>query len=134
HVLNFIGYLYAEMGQNLVEAEELVRKAMALKPNDGFIEDSLGWVLFKQGKLKESQEALERAAALQPEEAIIFEHMGDVYEKMKEYPKAREFYKRAVSLATKKDKDMAKKVEKKLAGLPKDTAVPANESRVPTAQ
>jgi tetratricopeptide (TPR) repeat protein len=77
----------------------------------------LGWILFKKGKLKESQETLEQAAALQPDEAIIVEHLGDVYEKQKEYAKAKEFYKKAAELASSKDKEMARKVQKKLASL-----------------
>lgn len=134
HALNFVGYLYAELGQNLLEAEELVRKAINLKPNDGFIEDSLGWILFKQGKLKESQEALERAAALQPDEAIICEHLGDLYEHLKEYDKAREFYRKAITLASGKDKETAKKLEKKIAVLPKVSPDKNPDKRVPTAQ
>jgi len=135
HALNFVGYLYSELGENLVEAEELIRKAAKIKPNDGFIEDSLGWVLFKQGKIKESQEALERAAALQPEEAIIFEHLGDLYSHQKEFKKAKEFYKKAVSLSISKDKDLMNKVQQKLAALPKEDSNPSTEEekRVPTA-
>lgn len=133
HALNFVGYTYADLGENLSQAEDYVRKAMSLKPNDGFIEDSLGWVLFKQGKIKESQEALERAAALQPEEAIILEHLGDVYQSQKEFSKAREFYKKAVSLSSSKDKEMAKKIESKIAGLPIDKN-DAPDKRVPTSK
>ncbi|MFM8269584.1 MAG: tetratricopeptide repeat protein [Pseudomonadota bacterium] len=126
HALNFVAYLFADLGENLDEAETYVRKAMSLKPNDGFIEDSLGWILFKKGKLKDAQEVLERAAALQPDEAIILEHLGDVYEKQKEYAKAKEFYKKAAELAQNKDKEMVKKVQKKIGTLV--------EERVPTAQ
>lgn len=134
HALNFVAYLYAESGENLEEAESLVKKAMSLKPNDGFIEDTLGWVLFKKGNIKESQQALERAVALQPEEAIIIEHLGDVYERQKEYSKAKEFYKKAVQLAAKKDKDLVRKVEKKIASLSKGVADLPNEKRLPSAQ
>lgn len=136
HALNFVGYLYAELGENLEEAEGYIRKAMALKPSDGFIEDSLGWVLFKQGKLEESQKALERAAALEPEEAIIVEHLGDVYQAQKKFAEASAFYKKAAELASGKDQEQVKSIKKKLAGLPKktDTASEAPDSRVPSAQ
>jgi len=134
HALNFVGYTYAELGENLVEAEELVRKAMSLKPNDGFIEDSLGWILFKQGKYKESEEALERAAALQPQEAVIFEHLGELYEKQNNFAKAREFYKKVVELASSKDKEMLKRAQSKIASFPRDNAKPSSEKRLPTAQ
>jgi Tfp pilus assembly protein PilF len=61
HALNFVGYTYGEMGKDLDKAEQYVRKALELRPNDGFIEDSLGWVLFKKGKTAEALEHLARA-------------------------------------------------------------------------
>ncbi|MFN7135438.1 MAG: tetratricopeptide repeat protein, partial [Myxococcales bacterium] len=47
--LNFIGYTWAELGQNLDEAEALIRKALELNPDNGAYVDSLGWVLYKKG-------------------------------------------------------------------------------------
>ena len=66
YALNFLGYTYAELGENLDEAEKLIKQALVLKPNDGFIEDSLGWVFFKQGKVSKAISQLEKAEKLQP--------------------------------------------------------------------
>lgn len=129
HALNFLGYTYAEMNSNLDEAEKLVAKACELRPNDGYIEDSMGWVLFKQGKLPAAIERLEKAAKLAPEESIIQEHLGDVYLQKKEFNKAIDFYKKAISLSGKKDKDTVKKLENKVATLQKEVRVPTNDSK-----
>jgi tetratricopeptide (TPR) repeat protein len=129
HALNFLGYTYAEMGENLDEAESLVGKALTLRPNDGYIEDSMGWVLFKKGKLDQALERLQKAATLQPEEPIIFEHMGDVYMKKNEAGKAVDSYKKAISLSTKKDKEMAKKLEDKIAAAQKDPRAPTGNTK-----
>ena len=59
--MNFIGYAYAERGVKLVEAERLIRRALELRPDDGYITDSLGWVLFKQGRLAVLAQAVQRA-------------------------------------------------------------------------
>lgn len=120
HALNFLGYTYAEMGTNLDEAEGLIEKALALRPEDGYIEDSMGWVLFKKGKIEQALVRLEKAAKTLPEEAIVYEHLGDVYKERKEHAKAEEMYKKAVVLSEKKDKDMAKKIQSKIAKLAKD--------------
>ena len=46
--LNYLGYTYAEMGINLDQALELVHRALEIRPGDGYITDSLGWVYFKK--------------------------------------------------------------------------------------
>ncbi|RMG14227.1 MAG: tetratricopeptide repeat protein [Deltaproteobacteria bacterium] len=76
--LNYVGYRYAEQGIRLGEAERLVRRALAVEPDNGYIVDSLGWVLFRQGRLAEALETLERAARLLPEHPVVLGHLGEV--------------------------------------------------------
>lgn len=94
--LNYLAYLYADKTRNLETAEKLARRALALRPNDGFILDTLGWVLFKQNRTAEAIKTLEKAHQLESNEAIIAEHLGDVYFKVALPQKAREMYQRAV--------------------------------------
>lgn len=94
--LNYLAYLYADKTRNLDIAEKLARRALALRPNDGFILDTLGWVLYKQNKTSEAIKTLEKAHLLESNEAIIAEHLGDVYFKVALPQKAREMYERAV--------------------------------------
>lgn len=70
-VMNALGYLYAEQGVQLDRAETLIRTAIALEPGRRrYYLDSLGRVLFRQGKLEEAARALQTALPLlAPEEA-----------------------------------------------------------------
>ena len=72
-VMNALGYLYAEQGVRLDRAETLIRAAMALEPGrQRYYLDSLGRVLFRQGRLEEASQALQAALPLlAPEEAAV---------------------------------------------------------------
>ncbi len=124
HALNFLGYTFTEMNENLDQAEDYIRRALELRPDDGFIQDSLGWVLFKRGKVEEALTHLEKAASKQPEEAVIWEHLGDIYLQQKAFTKAAQAYQKAYEFSKSKDKDLAKKVEAKLATLPEGSRTP----------
>jgi tetratricopeptide (TPR) repeat protein len=76
-LLNFLGYGKLERGEDLDAAEAMIRKASALRPEDASITDSLGWALFKRGRLPEAISTLRRAAAGDPTQAEIHEHLGD---------------------------------------------------------
>ena len=75
--LNFLGYLFAERGENLDEAEKLILRALQLKPNDGFYLDSLGWVYYQRGQWDKAIKILEDALRIEPNEGAIHEHLGD---------------------------------------------------------
>ena len=76
-VLNYLGYSLIEKRLNLEEAFEMVEKAVSLRPNDGYIVDSLGWAHYQLGNFAEAAELLERAAGLRPEDPVINDHLGD---------------------------------------------------------
>jgi tetratricopeptide (TPR) repeat protein len=78
-VLNYLGYSWADMGQNLTQARDMIAKAAQQRPNDGAIVDSLGWVMLRQGETVEAVKTLERAVELDPEDASINGHLGDAY-------------------------------------------------------
>ena len=96
--LNFIGYTYAERGLQLEEAERLVRKALELKPDNGFIMDSLGWVLYRRGSFEQAVQTLERALVLSPDEPVILEHLGDAQRKLSNHAGALKNYERALNV------------------------------------
>jgi len=75
--LNYLGYIYAELSQNLEEAERLTREALKLKPDDGYIMDSLGWVLYKRNNISESLKYLREANNRQNDPSIAA-HLGEV--------------------------------------------------------
>ncbi len=107
--LNYLGYTYADMGINLDEAETLIQTALQLKPDDGYITDSLGWVYFKRGQYTKALKWLNKAVQLVPDDPTILEHIGDVYMKMESREKALTFYRRSLG---KKEKDRQTLIEK----------------------
>jgi len=78
-VLNYLGYSYVEKRINLTEALELIERAVAARPKDGYVTDSLGWVLYRLGRYEEAVGYMETAAELMPVDPIINDHLGDVY-------------------------------------------------------
>lgn len=74
---NDLGYLWAEAGQNLQEAEALVRVALQAEPQSAPFLDSLGWVLYKQRKFEDARRQLERAARGPSPDPVVLDHLGD---------------------------------------------------------
>lgn len=77
HAYNALGYTFADRNQRLPEARKLIEKALELSPQDGYIMDSLGWVLFRMGQMNEAVTQLRRAFDLRPE-AEVGAHLGEV--------------------------------------------------------
>jgi tetratricopeptide (TPR) repeat protein len=77
HAYNALGYSLADRNQRLPEARELIEKALQLAPEDSFIIDSMGWVLYRMGNLKDSLGYLRRAFAGRPDPEIAA-HLGEV--------------------------------------------------------
>jgi tetratricopeptide (TPR) repeat protein len=102
--LNYLAFTFAELNTNLPDAEKLARRAMKLEPEDGYILDTLGWILFKQSKMNESIKLLEAAYKYQGSVSVIAEHLGDAYYKHSMVNKAKKMYNRAVLLETDKRK------------------------------
>lgn len=81
-VLNYLGYSMIDRGVNLDEAIGMVKKAVASKPNDGYITDSLGWAYYTLRDYDQAVTYCERAVDLIPSDPIIADHLGDVYWKV----------------------------------------------------
>src|SRR5262249_1878211 len=58
-VLNYLGYSWVDQGLNLDKALGMIRRAVELRPNDGYIVDSLGWAYFRLGKYDDATAELE---------------------------------------------------------------------------
>ena len=78
-VLNYLGYSWIDLGVNLDEALDMVKRAVEQRPDDGYIVDSLGWAYYRLGEFDAAVEELERAVELRPDDAVINEHLGDAY-------------------------------------------------------
>ena len=128
--LNYLAYTYAEMNVDLDQAEKLARQALNLKPNDGYIQDTLGWIMFKKGHFKYSIELLESAHKMNADESIIAEHLGDAYHKNNLPNKAIEMYKKAYEIETKQEaKD---KLQAKIKAIENASAEKLSNQRTPS--
>jgi len=114
--LNYLGYMFAERGENLDEAQKLIEKAVALEPDNGAYVDSLGWVYFRLGRLEQARAALERATRLETSDGTVQEHLGDVYAALGQPRQAGEAYRRALEL-TSGDPAKVDEVKRKLDSL-----------------
>ena len=78
-VLNYLGYSWVDMNMNLEEGLEMIKRAVDLRPSDGYIVDSLGWAYYRLGRFEEAVTELERAVSLKPDDPILNDHLGDAY-------------------------------------------------------
>ena len=96
--LNYLGYTYADRGVRIEQALDLTQQAVKLKPENGYYVDSLGWALFKQGRLEEALQTIQHALSLVNDDPVIFEHLGEIYLKMEERDKAKDAWSRSIKL------------------------------------
>ncbi|NNL17661.1 MAG: tetratricopeptide repeat protein [Boseongicola sp.] len=99
-VLNYLGYSFLEMNENLGEALDLIERAVEQRPDSGYIVDSLGWGLYRLGRYEEAVEHMERAVELLPVDPIVNDHLGDVYWAVGRAREAEFQWHRALSFIT----------------------------------
>jgi len=112
--LNFLGYAYAEQGIKLDEAESLIRRALDIKPDDGYYLDSLAWVYFRRGRFEEALKYQKKALQAVADDPVMHEHMGDILWKGGDHEKARSHWRRAIELKHNKPDMLRRKIKKGL--------------------
>lgn len=117
-MLNFVGYIWTDQGRNLEKARKMIGDALTARPDDGFIMDSMGWVLYKSGKPAEAKPYMENALKKYPDEPLINEHMGDIQYKLGRKKIAVEYYQKAKANSK---KGASPALEKKISELIKET-------------
>jgi tetratricopeptide (TPR) repeat protein len=116
-VLNYLGYTWVDRGENLEEAFDMIRRAVSLEPDSGYIVDSLGWAHYKRGEYETAVRHLERAVELDPDDPTINEHLGDAYWRVGRLLEASYQWRRSLTLDP--GDDLRTALEEKLAkGLP----------------
>ena len=111
-VQNNLGYTLAERNIKLDEAEELIMAALEAEPDNGYYVDSMGWVLYRQGKLEEALEYLQRSDRIIPNQAEVIDHIAEVYWVMGEEELAKREWERA--LKTEPEGELGRKIELRL--------------------
>jgi tetratricopeptide (TPR) repeat protein len=125
YVLNYLGYSWADQGKNLDRAKAMLVRATELRPQDGNIADSLGWVLFRLGDQRGAVHWLERAVELEPRNSVINDHLGDAYWAIGRQREAQFQWRRAAALEP-EPADLVKieaKLRDGLPGFPASTAL-----------
>ncbi len=108
---NYLGYMWAEQNSHLDEAEDAIKRALQLEPENGAYLDSMAWVEYRQGKYDQALENLKRAIENLPrEDAVVFEHLGDIYLKLNRVSQALESWQKAKTLDP-SNKDLAAKID-----------------------
>jgi tetratricopeptide (TPR) repeat protein len=102
-VLNYLGYSWIDKGQNLHDALGMIQRAVELRPEDGYIVDSLGWAYFRLGDFAQATRYLERAIELLPEDPTINDHLGDAYWRTDRRAEARFQWSRALQFQPEAD-------------------------------
>jgi tetratricopeptide (TPR) repeat protein len=124
---NYLGYMWADHNMYLDEAEDMIKRALQIEPDNGSYLDSLGWVEFRKGRFDQALADLLRAAKnMEHEDAVVFEHIGDVYLKLNRVQQALEAWQKALVLDP-KNKKLTEKIESTKTTISKGS--PANTNR-----
>ncbi|MGY6708619.1 MAG: tetratricopeptide repeat protein [Rhizobiaceae bacterium] len=116
-VLNYLGYSWVDMNMNLEEGLDLIKRAVELRPSDGYIVDSLGWAYFRLERYEDAVRELERAVSLMPYDPILNDHLGDAYWRVGRRLEATYQWRHARDLEP--EAELLEEIEEKLAnGLP----------------
>ena len=111
-VLNYLGYSWIDKGENLERGLKMIEKAVELRPEDGYIVDSLGWAHYRLGDYASAVQYLEKAIELVPEDPTINDHLGDAYWQSGRSSEARFQWRRALQFGP--ETDEIKPIEAKL--------------------
>jgi tetratricopeptide (TPR) repeat protein len=94
--LNYLGYLWADRGENLERSVELIQRALQLDGDSAAYLDSLGWAYYRQGRLDLAEAELVKAIELDGDEPVILDHLGDLYRSLGRDAEAAEMWRRSL--------------------------------------
>ncbi|MEO8430906.1 MAG: tetratricopeptide repeat protein [Acidobacteriota bacterium] len=108
--MNYLGYMWADRGENLERARNLLEKAVAREPRNGAYRDSLGWADFRLGNFAAAEKNLMEAQRREPDDSTIEEHLGDLADRQGRADEAVRHFERSLTLKP----DEPAKVQEKL--------------------
>jgi tetratricopeptide (TPR) repeat protein len=110
-VLNYLGYSWLDRGKNVAEARRMIEMAISIRPEDGYIIDSLGWAMFIMEEYENAVVQLERAVSINTSDITINEHLGDAYWKVGRETEARFQWRRALSLEPQAEQEVLLRIK-----------------------
>ena len=113
YVLNYLAYSWLERDYQVDEAIEMLEKAYALRNDDPYIIDSIGWAFYLIDDYVEAEKYIKRAVELMPEDPTVNDHYGDILWKLDRKIQARYFWNNVLSFDD-TDDDLRKKITTKI--------------------
>ena len=113
YVLNYLAYSWLERDYQIDEAIEMLEKAYALRNDDPYIIDSIGWAFYLIDDYVEAEKYIKRAVELMPEDPTVNDHYGDILWKLDRKIQARYFWNNVLSFDD-TDDDLRKKITTKI--------------------
>ncbi len=110
--LNYLAYTWADRSENLKEALAMAERANALKPNRGYILDTLGWIYFHLNQPQRALTFLKRALPLSDSDPVVLDHLGDVLLKMGRGKEALSIYRQALDAGFENQEELNGKIKR----------------------
>jgi tetratricopeptide (TPR) repeat protein len=95
--LNALGYMLANSNQQLDTSYQLLTKALALRPEDPAILDSMGWALYRMGRNEEAILRLKKSFKLNPNDEVAA-HLGEVLWNVGKHSEAESIWQQGLRL------------------------------------
>ena len=118
--LNYLAYTWAERDENLEEALAMAEKADKLKPDSGYIIDTLGWIHHRLDNNKKALTLLERAVPLSGDDPVVLDHLGDVLMKLGRQREALKTYRKALESDFSNQRELQEVLDDKVRRLSQD--------------
>jgi len=115
YVLNYLAYSWLERNYQIDKAMEMLEKAYALRSNDPYITDSIGWAYYLIENFHEAEKYIKKAVELMPEDPTVNDHYGDILWKLNRKIQARYFWNNVLS-SDETDDELRKKIKIKIIG------------------
>ena len=113
YVINYLAYSWIEKGVNIEKSLNMLKKANKLKPNDGYIIDSLGWAMFKLQNHKEAKKYLQVAVRFMASDPVVNDHYADSLWMNNNFLQARYYWNYVLKLE-KTEKKLKREIKQKL--------------------
>jgi len=113
YVLNYLAYSWLEREYKIDLSLKMLEKAYAIRNNDPYIIDSIGWAYYLIDDYIKAENFIKRAVELMPEDPIVNDHYGDILWKLNRKIQARYFWGNVLKLEETEDQ-MKKDIKNKL--------------------
>jgi len=98
YVLNYLAYSWLERDYKIDSALQMLEEAYALKSNDAYIIDSIGWAYYLVNDFIKAEKFLRRAVELMPDDPVVIDHYGDILWRLDRKIQARYFWESVLKL------------------------------------